>query len=500
MTAQNVISPLKQRRAGVLLHPTSLPNTFGKGDLGPEAYRFVEFMAASGMSVWEILPLSPPHDDESPYNCVSASAGNPSLISLEMLTQQGWIDGDADQYLHALRDSDSGTYRCAMLVKAHEGFLHNATATDNESLAAFIAQQAYWLPDYALYQALRQEQNYASWIAWPAAERDREPQALEQARTRLQDSIAQVYFEQFIFFRQWLALKQYANDHGILIFGDMPIFVAHDSADVWANRKYFEIDAEGKSLLVTGVPPDYFSPEGQHWGHPHYAWKAMQADGFCYWIERMKVQLQLSDMVRIDHFRGFESYWEIPASSTSAIEGRWVKAPGAEMFQALQNEFGPLPMVAEDLGMVTPEVTALRTQFGFPGMMILQFAFDASPENPYVPYKHEPNTIVYTGTHDNDTTLGWLNELPAESKNYIGEYLDASAESLLWPLIRCAYASVGLWAIVPMQDILELDNDYRMNIPGTTTGNWQWRFSWDQVPLDMPGRLRHLSQLYGRNY
>ncbi|MEO5573153.1 MAG: 4-alpha-glucanotransferase [Gammaproteobacteria bacterium] len=495
MTATSV---LKQRRAGILLHPTSLPNVLGNGDLGPEAYRFVEFLVASGISVWEILPLSPPHDDDSPYNCLSASAGNPLLISLELLAQQGWLAVDVDKDLAALRASDSYAFRRAMLINAHARFAQIATAADKNALAAFIEEQSYWLYDYALYQALRKEQHYSPWISWPAAVRDRQPRALEHARIRLQDSIAQVYFEQFIFFHQWLALKKYANDHGILIFGDMPIFVAHDSADVWANRKYFELDAEGKSLLVSGVPPDYFSPDGQLWGHPQYCWKSIQTDGFRYWIERMKMQLQLADIIRIDHFRGFESYWEIPAGSATAREGRWVKAPGVAMFQALQDSFGQLPMVAEDLGMITAEVTALRRQFNFPGMMILQFAFDGSPENPYVPYKHEPNTVVYTGTHDNDTTLGWLNELSAERKNYLTEYLDAPGESLLWPLIRCAYASVGLWAIVPMQDILELDNDYRMNIPGTTTGNWQWRFSWDQLPLDMPARLRRLAQLYGR--
>ncbi len=494
-------SPLKQRRAGILLHPTSLPGAsgHGHGDLGPEAYRFVEFLVASGMSVWEILPLSPPHDDGSPYNCVSASAGNPSLISLELLAQEGWLNIQTDETLHNSHAGNGTSFRCAMLVKARAGFLENAAPVERAALDAFIARHVYWLPDYALFQALRQEQAYAAWTTWPAALRDRQPTALEQARVRLAETIAQVYFEQFIFFRQWLALKEYANRHGIQIFGDMPIFVAHDSADVWAKRSYFEIDEQGNSLLVTGVPPDYFSPQGQHWGHPHYCWKAMQADGFNYWVERMKVQLELYDMIRIDHFRGFESYWEIPAGSTTAIEGRWVKAPGMELFQTLQDTFGPLPMVAEDLGMITPEVTALRTQFNFPGMMILQFAFDGSPGNPYVPHKHEVNTVVYTGTHDNDTTVGWLNELSSGTRAYIDDYLGAPTEPMPWPLIRCAYASVGLWAIVPMQDILELDNEHRMNIPGTTTGNWQWRFTWEQLPLDMPARLRHLGQLYGRS-
>ncbi|MEW6354229.1 MAG: 4-alpha-glucanotransferase, partial [Pseudomonadota bacterium] len=317
--------------------------------------------------------------------------------------------------------------------------------------------------------------------------------------SRLQKHIAQIYFEQFIFFRQWHALKQYANAHGVLIFGDMPIFVAHDSADVWAQRRYFELDDQGRALLVTGVPPDYFSADGQRWGHPHYRWEVMRADGFGYWVERMKVQLQLFDILRIDHFRGFESYWEIPATSATAKEGRWVKAPGDELFQLLQEKFGTLPVVAEDLGLITPEVHALRNKYGFPRMLVLHFAFDGSPENPYVPYRHEVNSVVYTGTHDNDTTLGWFSALPWENKNYVDDYLGAPGEPMPWPLIRCALASVARWAVIPMQDILMLGSEHRMNTPGTSTGNWQWQFSWEQLPLDVPARLHHLSQLYGRS-
>lgn len=495
----NLKSPLKQRRAGVLLHPTSLPGPLSKGDLGPEAYRFVEFLAASGMGIWEILPLGPTHNnDDSPYNCPSANAGNPMLISIELLIQQGWLTQHDYESQLELKNSDAATFRRRMLHMAHQGFLVDASKQDCDALSAFIAQHAYWLEDYALYQALREENHHASWTDWPAEVRDRQPQALSQARERLKSSIEEIYFQQFVFFRQWLSLKDYAHAHGVQIFGDLPIFVAHDSSDVWAQRHYFELDKHGQPLLVTGVPPDCFSPEGQRWGHPHYNWEVMKQDGFRYWLERIKVQLLLADMIRIDHFRGFESYWEIPADSMIAAQGRWVKTPGDELFTALQENFGELPMVAEDLGMITPEVYALRTKYRLPGMMILQFAFDGSPQNPYIPYKHEINSVVYTGTHDNDTTLGWFNELAPDTKDYVTDYLGSPAEPMPWPLIRACFASVGQWAIIPMQDILMLDNNHRMNVPGTTSGNWQWRFSWEQLPLDMPSRLRHLAQLYGR--
>lgn len=492
-------SPLKQRRAGVLLHPTSLPGPLGNGDLGPESYRFVEFLAASGMGVWEILPLGPTHDnDDSPYNCPSASAGNPLLISPDLLLAQGWLTQEDYTDLRTRHDGDTKTLRHTLLHCAQRTFAQRASDTERAELTAFRAAHGYWLDDYALYQALKEENRRASWVEWPATVRDRKATALAAARARLHDAIAQIYFEQFVFFNQWLSLKKYANEHGVLIFGDMPIFVAHDSADVWAHRDYFTLDAHGNASLVTGVPPDYFSPEGQRWGHPHYNWAAMQADGFQYWMGRMQVQLQLCDVLRIDHFRGFESHWEIPASSPGAATGRWVQAPGDQLFAALQARFGALPMVAEDLGMITPEVYALRNRYNLPGMMILQFAFDGSPHNPYLPYKHAFNSVVYTGTHDNDTTLGWFNELPQATKDYVMDYLGAPTEPMPWPLIRACLNSTGLWAILPLQDILMLDNTHRMNIPGTTTGNWQWRFSWDQLPLDIPARLRHFNRLYGR--
>jgi len=493
-----VNSPLKQRRAGVLLHPTSLPGPLDKGDLGPEAYRFVEFLAASGMTVWQILPLSPTHNDGSPYNCMSSSAGNPELISLDLLIEQGWLSADDLISLHELRTSDPPAFRRNLLRKAHQTFIQHAPETDKTALAGFVKQQSCWLDDYALYQVLKEENRAACWTDWPTELRDRKPQALKQAKIRLKYSITQVYFEQFIFFRQWLALKDYANAHGMQMFGDMPIFVAHDSADVWSKRHNFELDEQGKPLFVAGVPPDYFALQGQRWGHPHYAWKTMQADGFQYWTERMKLQTQLFDIIRIDHFRGFESYWEIPASSATAMDGRWQMAPGDELFQTLVEKIGALPLVAEDLGIITPEVYALRDKYHLPGMIILQFAFDGSPDNPYLPYKHRVNSVVYTGTHDNDTVLGWFNSLTHETKNYVDDYLGSPGEPMPWPLIRCALDSVSLWAIVPMQDILMLGSEHRMNTPGTTQGNWQWRFNWDQLSVDVPARLRHLNQLYGR--
>lgn len=482
--------PLSQRRAGILLHPTSLPG----GVLGPEAFRFADFLAASGLSVWQALPLGPTHDDGSPYQCLSVHAGNPRLISLELLAELGWLNND----VATPGDADPETYRRACLIESRRGFLQRASNDERAALDAFIAMQKHWLDDFALYQALRQENDGRAWLDWPVPLRDRETDALDRARARLVDAIEQACFEEYVFFRQWQNLKRYANERGILLFGDMPIFVAHDSAEVWAHREYFMLDEEGKAQVVAGVPPDYFSATGQRWGNPHYNWGRMQADGFRWWVERMVTQLALFDLIRIDHFRGFEAYWEIPAHAETAIAGRWVKAPGDELFQALQEAFNPLPLVAEDLGIITPEVDALREKYGLPGMKILQFAFEGGPSNPYLSYNHQHNSVVYTGTHDNNTTVGWFEELSPSLQQHILDYLGLPQEGMPWPLIRCAFASVAQLAIVPMQDILALDGEHRMNLPGTTESNWRWRFDWEQVPEELPGRLHRLTEMYGR--
>ncbi len=482
--------PLVSRHAGILLHPSSLPGPGKHGELGREAQHFVEFLAACGVTVWQTLPLGPTHKDGSPYQCLSLFAGNPLLISLERLAEQGWLSPAA------LRPPKQ---RRGLLMQAQQTFFQQATAEQRAAYAAFRIEQAYWLEDYALYRALKQAHDERAWTQWPDKLRDREPEALEQARYGMEPSIEHIYFEQFIFSEQWQTLKGAANARGIRLFGDMPIFVAHDSADVWTHRTDYDLDAQGNPHVVAGVPPDYFSSTGQLWGNPHYCWEHIAATGFRCWIERLQRQLQLFDLVRIDHFRGFEAYWEIPADHPTAMHGRWVPAPGDALFQALQQHFGALPLVAEDLGLITPEVHALRDKYGLPGMKVLQFAFDGGAKNPYLPHQYEHNCVVYTGTHDNDTTLGWFHNLPPEQQQYVDDYLGVPGEPMPWPLIRAALASVAQLAVIPMQDILMLGSEARMNTPGTIEGNWRWRFSWDQVTPDLSERLRHLNRLYNRS-
>jgi 4-alpha-glucanotransferase len=485
--------PLDRRRAGILLHPTSLPGGAGNGDLGPDAYRFADFLAASGMSLWQTLPLGPTHLDRSPYQCLSVHAGDDLLISLDLLVLSGWLAPEDRP-----RGADPAAWRRSRLAAARQGFLRRGSEADRSALASFATAHAPWLDDFALYQAVRTEQGGRAWLDWPAPLRDREPQALDAARTRLADAVEQSRFEQFVFFRQWGDLRRYANERGILLFGDLPIFVAHDSAEVWAHRELFTLDEHGVAQVVAGVPPDYFSATGQRWGNPHYRWDRMEADGFRWWVARMRTQLALFDLVRIDHFRGFESYWEIPAQAATAIEGRWVQAPGRALFKVLRQEFESLPLVAEDLGLITPEVDALRHEFGMPGMKVLLFAFDGGGDNPYLPHNHVEDCVVYTGTHDNDTAVGWFEGLEPATRAYVQEYL-GTGEAMPWPLIRAAFASVARLAIVPMQDVLSLSSAHRMNCPGTCTGNWSWRYQWDQVPADLAPRLRRLAELYGRN-
>ena len=480
------------------MHPTSLPGRWGNGDLGVEAYRFVDFLVACGQSVWQMLPLGPTHFHGSPYQSLSVHAGNHLLISLEGLIDKGWLDSSEITNASAIGNRGNKQLRYQLLESAYCDFCDKASHEDQVALQDFIVDEQCWLEDYALYQALRKENDSKDWSQWPEQLRDRKPSALKKAKSRLLKLVNQIYFEQFVFFRQWTALKAYANRHGVLIFGDMPIFVDYDSADVWVNRNYFELDENGKPTIVTGVPPDYFSATGQRWGNPHYRWQLMQENGFQWWHERIKTQLKYFNLVRIDHFRGFEAYWEIPADHMDARGGHWVKAPGDQLFSALYKSFGELPLVAEDLGYITPQVKALRDKYHLPGMSILQFAFDSDCQNPYLPHNHEHNTVVYTGTHDNDTTLGWYTQLSGTKRQYVNEYLGNIAEDMPWPMIRCALASVARMAIIPMQDILMLGSEHRMNTPGTTTGNWRWRFDWEQLPAGTIERLLHCSQLYGR--
>lgn len=484
---------LAKRRAGVLLHPTSLPSKNQHGDLGHDAYRFVEFLAASGITVWQVLPLGPTHPDGSPYQCLSVHAGNHLLICLDWLVDRHWLTADS---VPAKLTAEA---RSACLAKAFQGFQTQADPQTKQAFKEFKQANRHWLEDYALFQVIRAQHKSHGWLAWPKKLRDRDKQELSKFANKHTEALEQESFIQYVFFRQWQELRDYAHQHGVLLFGDMPIFVAHDSADVWANRQNFQLDETGQSTVVAGVPPDYFSETGQRWGNPHYDWQHMQANDFSWWLERMRTQLGLFDLIRIDHFRGFEAYWEIAAEAKTAIGGHWVKAPGTELLQRLYEEFHELPLVAEDLGIITPEVEALRDQFGLPGMKILQFAFGSGPENPYLPHNCLPNSVMYTGTHDNDTTLGWYKTCDDAMRTLLDDYLGCStAGKMPWPLIRAALASVSRLAVLPMQDLLELGSEHRMNIPGTSEGNWQWQFEWSQLPAVLVERLRHLNNLYGR--
>lgn len=490
-TSNDKKSPLAQRRAGILLHPTSLPGgTGGNGDFGSEAYRFVEFAAAAGFSLWQMLPLGPTHADGSPYQCLSVHAGNPRLISLELVRHDGWLPKDAP-----IHDLDK---RHELLQAAREGFFKHAKKQDQQAYEKFVATKKHWLEDYSLYQALRHENGMRPWWEWPAAARDRDEKAMADARERLSYWIQQQFFEQYLFFKQFESVRSYAHSKGLLLFGDMPIFVAYDSADVWAERRNFLLDETGRPTVVAGVPPDYFSATGQKWGNPLYNWDVMAKDKFSWWVERMRTQLEMFDVVRIDHFRGFEAYWEVPADAPDAMTGRWIKAPGDALFAAMRDALGSLPVVAEDLGIITDEVTALRRNHGFPGMKILQFAFDGDNNNHYLPHNHEVDSVIYTGTHDNDTTLGWYNTTSEQNRQLMREYCGQPSEPMPWPMVRWALASVANLAVIPMQDLLQLGQEHRMNIPGTDGRNWGWRYRWDQVPTDLANRVRRMNWICNR--
>lgn len=477
---------LDKRRAGVLLHPTSLPG----GDFGPDAEYFLDFMQSAGLSVWQTLPLGPTHADRSPYHCLSVHAISPELVSLARLHAKGWLPRAPAAVDAAARGS--------AVRQAHAGLLARGAPQDRVAFERFAEEQSGWLDNYALYRALREEHGERPWWEWPQPLRDREPKALAQAQERLAGRLAVIRFEQFVAVSQWQEVRAHAARRGIRLLGDMPIFVAHDSAEVWAEQQRFQLDDVGQPRVVAGVPPDYFSKEGQRWGNPLYDWEFMRAHGFAWWIARLTTELARFDLVRVDHFRGFEACWEIPAGDATAVNGKWVKVPGEALFDAFLAEFGRLPLVAEDLGLITPEVDRLRDRYGLPGMVVLQFAFEGGADNPYLPHNTESNRVVYTGTHDNDTTLGWFEGLSPEQQGRVREYLGIGDEPMPWPLIRAALMSVGRWAIVPMQDLLGLGRGHRMNMPGTGAGNWGWKFAWADVPEDLAARTKRLVELYGR--
>ena len=491
---------LNDRSCGVLLHPTSLPGPEGIGTLGVDARRFVDLLSNAGISFWQILPLSPPACGESPYSSFSAFAGNPLLVDLSQLA----LEGDLPEIFYQpnpkgnLVDFANVTeLKMELLRKAAVTFLAGNKCQRMESFWHFC-DTTPWLHDYALFMALKNHYKGASWHKWPAACANLKPGAYEKLSVEMGPEIGVQKYIQWQFCRQWQSLRSYANAQNIKLIGDLPIFVAYDSVDVWCNRKLFILDDTGKPRSVAGVPPDYFSSSGQLWGNPLYDWDVHCNEGYRWWIERIRHTFSLFDTVRIDHFRGFEAAWHVPASHRTAKNGKWVKGPGYGLFEAMQGAIGDLPIIAEDLGVITPEVVELRDTCGFPGMKILQFAFDSGPENPYLPHNFTRSCVVYTGTHDNDTTLGWYNGLSRQHQLHICNYIGCCENEIVTGMIRAALMSVANMAIIPFQDLLGLDSGARMNIPGTATGNWAWRFSWDQVERCSWSDFADMVKCYGR--
>ncbi|WP_128001777.1 4-alpha-glucanotransferase [Piscinibacter defluvii] len=493
-----------ERASGILLHPTSLPGPHGSGDFGPAAYHFVDWLAAAGQKLWQILPLGGIGPGNSPYMSTSAFAGNLLLVDLAELVRHGWLQPDelAPPPGISARCLEFGAvvpFRMDRLARAAQRFADGAGAAERTDFEAFRHHHAGWLRDYALFMALAERQGWRDWCDWDAPLAAREPAALQAAGRELAERVQFYEFGQWCFFRQWGALKAYANRRGVKIVGDAPIFIAYQSAEVWARRELFELGADGRPTVVAGVPPDAFSATGQRWGNPLYRWSAHAAEGYAWWTQRIRGIFELVDIVRIDHFRGFAGYWEIPASEPTAMVGRWVSGPGPALFEAIARSLGPLPIIAEDLGVITPDVLALRKQFDFPGMRILHFAFDGGSGNTYLPHNHEPDAVVYTGTHDNDTTLGWWASLDEAQRERVRDYLGSDGQEIHWDLLRAACASVADTAIHPLQDVLGLDGASRMNFPGFGAGYWTWRFDWAQVQPMHAERLAHWAQLYRRD-
>jgi len=491
------------RASGVLLHPTSLPGPHGAGDFGPDAYHFVDWLASAGQTLWQILPLGGIGPGNSPYMSTSAFAGNLLLIDLAELQQQGWLSSAElapTPGLVSTRVNFSAVvpYRMARLEKAAAAFAAHGSTEQRAALAAFSAQHASWLDDYALFMALCEANDWREWCDWAPALAAREPAALAEAAAAHSERVAFWRFGQWSFFRQWARLRAHANAKGVQIVGDAPIFIAHQSAEVWAHQHLFELGSDGRPTVVAGVPPDFFSATGQRWGNPLYRWSEHAKDGYAWWVERVRRIFELVDIVRIDHFRGFASYWEIPASEATAMNGRWLPGPDEALFNAIAKALGPLPIIAEDLGLVTPDVEVLRKKFSFPGMRILEFAFAGDASDRFLPHHHEPDTVVYTGTHDNDTVAGWWATANDHERHFARGYLATDGHDMPWAMIRAACMSVADTAVHPMQDVLCLPGNCRMNFPGKAEGYWEWRFQWSQVQPWHAQRLAEMCRLYGR--
>lgn len=503
------------RGSGVLLHPTSLPGAWGIGDLGPAAYQFVDFLKAAGQSWWQMLPLGPTGYGNSPYMCFSAFAGNPLLISPAKLLEDGFVSPEDVKRPPAL-SSERVDYRRVIehkhliFNKSYKQFKVNPPTEHRQAFSLFREKYASWLEDFSLFMALKETHQGHAWTRWEHPLITRDPQALQTSSRRLRDKMEYHRFVQYLFFHQWAALRQYCHAQGVKIIGDLPIYIAHDSSEVWSHPDLFYLDDQGQTSVVAGVPPDYFSATGQRWGNPIYRWEVRARSGYQWWVDRFRANLALVDWLRLDHFRGFEAYWEIPASESHAVNGRWVKGPGGDLFSAVKTALGDLPVIAEDLGVITPEVEALRDAFGFPGMRILQMAFALDPKaHTYRPHNYIQNCIVYTATHDHNTTVGWFTAEPGkettqsqveveEERAAALKYLETNGHDIHWQMIRLAMSSVAKLAIVPLQDVLGLGSECRMNRPGTLKGNWEWRVHPDQLTDEVGIRLRDLTDLFER--
>jgi 4-alpha-glucanotransferase len=499
---------LSERAAGVLLHLSSLPSDTGIGNLGAGAYRFIDFLNASGMSVWQICPLGPTGFGDSPYQCFSAFAGNPYFIDLEPLRNEGLITEDEYNQLADLprEHVDYGSLYlafCPVLRKAYERFKASKKKQflDYGRLAKFRKDQGHWLEDYALFVGLKESFGGKCWLDWPSGYRDASVAKSQNLSSDVKNTADAHVFFQYIFYAQLAKLRAYASSRGLEIMGDAPIFVALDSSDVWANSELFQLKKNGQPKTVAGVPPDYFAAEGQLWGNPLYDWTAHERTGFAWWIQRIKSNLEFYDIVRLDHFRGFESYWSVPATETTARNGRWTPCPGLKLFRALREACPEAKLVAEDLGEITREVNELRAITGLPGMAVLQFAFGGDADNAYLPHNYTPNCVAYSGTHDNDTSMGWYQSLDEATQDHIRRYLGISGDTIGWDLIRAAIESSALLAVFPLQDLMSLGTEARLNTPGASVGNWQWRYQaqqLDRLQGDSSDYLREHLALYGR--
>lgn len=494
---------LSKRASGILLHPTSLPSRGGIGDLGPAAYRFIDFLTAARQTLWQILPLGPLGFGNSPYSSTSAFAGNTLLISLERLADHGWIDRG-----HVLSMPDANgrvdyervrQTKLPLLEEAARNFLKNAGGQDRERFEKFCWDNGWWLEDFVLFDALRRKFNNQSWNQWPRDLAMRESAALDKVRQEMKGELEIGRFLQFAFLEQWRALRAYCKARNIRIIGDIAIFVSYDSADVWTHPDVFRLDAERNPEVVAGVPPDAFSETGQRWGNPLYKWDALRDRGYDWWVQRVKWALLLCDIIRLDHFRGFQACWEIPAGEPTAVHGRWVPGPSDDLFMVLRQQFGDLPFIAEDLGLITEDVVALRDRLNVPGMRVMQFGFNNPGARIYLPHKFEPNTVVYTGTHDNDTTLGWWkSNIAPEERRLVLAYLGSQEDGVHWAMIRAAEASVAKLCVIPLQDALGLDSSGRMNVPSLPDGNWTWRYEANALRPEISQKLATIAEVSDR--